>query len=121
MPDAHEWSPVGVERELLTIANDLSKGVAIATDAYERFLKADREFDLAYAHAFMRAEGSVDKRKLQADIDSMSERAARDAADVAYKFADKTNKALYAKLDAMRSVGTSVRQAYAVAGRGEEW
>lgn len=87
--------------------------------AYRAFLRADHDFDLAYAKAFLRAEGSVDARKHIALLDTEKERDARDVADAAFRLCEKTAKAIHAELDAYRSIGTSVRQAYAVAGRGE--
>ncbi len=114
-----DWNPVSVEREILAITNDIAKGVSAATDAYAMFLKAEREFKLAYARAYMRHTGPAHEKRYQAELDTESELVARDAADVAYRFAKSTNESLIAKLDAMRSVSASVRSAYANAGRGE--
>ena len=49
----------------------------------------------------------------------MDEREARDVAEIAYRHADKIHKALDSELRAWQSIGASVRQQYAVAGRGE--
>lgn len=116
-----EWNPVSVETELLAITNEISNGVTIARDAYQEYLAAERAYKRAYAHAFMAHKGAQTEKKVAANITPEVEAAEdhRDVTDVAYKYAKDTNAALSAKLDAMRSVGTSVRQAYANAGRGE--
>lgn len=49
----------------------------------------------------------------EATLATEGERAARDVADAAYRLMDRNMKALMAELDALRSIGTSVRQAYA--------
>lgn len=86
---------------------------------YREFLKADHAFDLAEAKARLRYDGAtVQERKDKAVLDTEDERAARDVADAAYKLCDRQMKALMAELEALRSIGSSVRQAYAEAGRG---
>ena len=58
-------------------------------------------------------------RESFAILHSMDEREARDVAEIAYRHADKIHKALDSELRAWQSIGASVRQMYAVAGRGE--
>lgn len=58
-------------------------------------------------------------RESFAILHSMDEREARDVAEIAYRHADKIHKALDSELRAWQSIGASVRQQYAVAGRGE--
>lgn len=114
-----DWNPVSVEQTIGEIVNEIARGVAAASAAYDRFLKADHAYDIAFARAYMKYDGPAHAKKYAAELATEDERTARDAADVVYKLADKTNKHLESKLDAMRSIGVSVRQAYANAGRGE--
>lgn len=114
-----EWNPVSVERAILDTVNELAKGVGAASEAYERFLTCSREYDIAFAKAYMSYEGAAHAKKYAAEIATEVERMSRDAADVVYRLVDRNNKTLEKKLDAMRSVGASVRQAYQDAGRGE--
>lgn len=114
-----EWNPVTVEQRISEIVNEIAQGVITATEAYDRFLKADHAYDLSFARAYMAYDGPAHAKKYAAELVTDQERANRDAAEVAYRLADKSNKALEQKLDAIRSIGVSVRQAYAVAGRGE--
>lgn len=90
--------------------------------AYREFLKADHAFDMAEARAYLRAREAGAPAHCcehEATLATEEERAARDVADATYRLMEKNMKALMAELDALRSIGTSVRQAYSVAGRGE--
>jgi hypothetical protein len=112
-------NPVDIEQRIRQLADGISRGVKVCSDAYERFLLADRTYDRAYARAFLKASGSVDARKYQSELDTVEERDALDVADVAYRYADRNAKALESELRAYQSVGASVRAMYQVAGRGE--
>ncbi len=112
-------NPVEIERQLIDITNRISKGIQIFTQRYAEFLEKDREFDRAYAHAYLEADGSIKDKDMKAKLETVEVRAARDVAEVAYKQADKLLKARSEELRAMQSIGASVRQAYGVAGRGE--
>jgi len=122
MPESDTSSvlnPVDIEKRIRELAYGIARGVQICSDAYAAFLKADREYDRAYARAFLKATGSVDTRKQQTELDTVAERDALDVADVAYRYADRNAKALESELRAYQSVGASVRAMYNVAGRGE--
>jgi hypothetical protein len=114
-----DWSPVTVEAAIHDCAQRIAKGVMRADKAYRLYLQADHEYDLAVARARLGAEGSIQDRKDKAELATAAERKARDEADAAYKLMDRNMRAIQSELDALRSIGTSVRQAYAVAGRGE--
>lgn len=90
--------------------------------AYRAYLEADHEYDIAEARAYLQARERgcpAHACEYEATLATEQERVKRDAAEAAYKLMDRNMKALMAELDALRSIGTSVRQAYAVAGRGE--
>ena len=112
-------SPVQVESAIREVANRMAEGVKICSDRYAAFLDADHRFDVAYARAYMRHDGPAHEKKYAAVLETQAERDARDAADVAYKHADRRAKALDAELRALQSVGASLRVQYGVAGRGE--
>ncbi|AXH67872.1 hypothetical protein J4T99_gp066 [Mycobacterium phage Bromden] len=116
-----EYNPVSVEQDILATVNEISQGVITARDAHEKHLESEREYKRAYARAFMAHKGPQTEKKVAANIvpEVMEAEDMRDAWDVAYTYAKESNKALSSKLDAIRSVGASVRQAYANAGRGE--
>jgi len=108
-----EWNPASVEDAIQKTVERLEKGVKMVDEAYRAFQKADLDYDIAEAKAFLRAEGSVDARKKQTVLETVEQRIARDAADADYRVMEKNGKALERKLDALRSIGSSVRQAYA--------
>jgi hypothetical protein len=112
-------NPVDIENRIREVSDDIARGVEICSVRYEAFLNADREFDLAYARAYMAWEGPAHEKRYAADLATEVERTNRDACDVAYKFADRRAKALENELRAYQSVGASVRAMYVVAGRGE--
>lgn len=114
-----EWNPVSIEKAIVGVVDEIVTGIRKATDAYEKSLKANHAYDLAFAKAYMAYEGPAHAKKYAAEIATEAERLDRDAADVAYRYVERNNKALEKKLDALRSIGVSVRQAYAEAGRGE--
>lgn len=114
-----DWSPASVEKAIHECAQRISNGVLKSDRAYRLFLEADQAYDLAYAHAYLDSDGPAHERKYRAEVQTASDRKKRDEADAAYRLMDRNTKAIQSELDALRSIGTSVRQAYAVAGRGE--
>lgn len=116
-----DWSPASVESAIYEASQRIAKGVTICGRAYTDFLKADAVFDRAMAFAYLRAEGPAHERKYRAELDEtvVVARDARDVADAAYRLTDRNNRAIQSELDALRSIGTSVRQAYQSAGVGE--
>ena len=112
-------SPVQVETAIREVANRMAEGVKICSDRYAAFLDADHRFDVAYARAYMQHDGPAHEKKYAAVLETQGERHARDAADVAYRHADRRAKALDSELRALQSVGASLRVQYGVAGRGE--
>lgn len=83
-------------------------------------MQADHDYDLAFAHAYLEHdELPAHTRKYQAEIDTAEQRKTRDAADAAHRLMLSNMRAIQSELDALRSIGVSIRQAYAVAGRGE--
>lgn len=111
--------PVSIENAIRDCANRIARGVLVCAERYETFLTAEREYDRAYAKAYMAHEGPQTEKRYAAEVATGDERATRDVADAAYRFADRTAKALESELRAYQSVGASVRAMYAVSGRGE--
>lgn len=115
-----DWNPAKVEEAIGECSRRISDGVSKTDKAYRLFLDADRAYDIAFAHAYLGGDGMpAHERKYRAEIDTEAKRKDRDYADAAYRLMVSNMKAIQSELDALRSIGTSVRQAYAVAGRGE--
>lgn len=112
-------NPVQAEAAIRDTADRIAKGVRVVSDCYREFLAADRAYDRAFARAYMAADGAAHERKYLAELATVAERDARDAADVAYQYARSTARALEEQLRAYQSVGASIRSMYGVAGRGE--
>lgn len=114
-----DHNPVQIEAAIRECANRIGKGVTICANAYSAFLAADHAFDVAEARAYMGHDGPAHEKKHAATLATQEERTARDIADAAYRFADRTARAVESELRAYQSIGASVRQMYGVAGRGE--
>lgn len=105
-------NPVDVERAIMELSNDIAKGVRVVSDALEAFKTAGREYDLAYAKAFMAYQGPAHSKRYAADLATADERRAMDVAEVAYKYAASRAKSLEAELSASQSVMRSVTGMY---------
>lgn len=113
-------SPVDVETAIRECSNRIARGVQVVTEREHAAADARREYDEAWAHATLRADGSnAEARKAQALLATLDERKAAEVADIAFQHAKRQAKALEKELDAWRSLGASVRSMYAVAGTGE--
>jgi hypothetical protein len=115
-----DWNPVTVEKAIYDCAQRIANGVLKADRAYRLFQAAEHAHEIAFAKAYLANDGSpAHERKYRAQLETVDERKARDEADAAYKLMASNMKAVQSELDALRSLGVSIRQAYAVAGRGE--
>lgn len=112
-------NPERVEDEIRRVSDEISISVAVCDQTYRAFLAADRAYDAAFARAYMAHEGAAHERKFAAELATGGQRETRDAADAAYRYADRRAKALQDELRALQSVGASIRAMFAVAGTGE--
>ena len=116
MDDPRVYDPATVEAKIRETSNRIAAGVKIVTAA-EREMKAKkRDFDLAYAYAYKRAEGSIKDREYQADIEAMPHRETADNAEIAYKHAARTADSLEKELFAWQAILKSVVAMYGAAG-----
>lgn len=113
--DTQVHNPVSVERKIEDTVNRIAKGVSIVTSAERNAREKKRQFDLAYAHAYKKAEGPVHLRKYEADILTMAQREEADVAEIAYKHAQRTAEAVERELFAWQSILNSVRAMYGAA------
>lgn len=105
-------NPVDIEAAIRACSERIHKGVIAVTKAEKEARKASRAYDRAYAHAYLAAEGPAHEKKYRAELATATERDALDVAEVAFKFAERTAKAVEAELRAWQSVGASVRAMY---------
>lgn len=114
-----DYNPTQIESAIRECANRIGRGVKVCDERYTAFLTADHEYDVAYAHAYLNAAGPAHAKKYEAELATQGERLRRDVADAAYRYADRTARAVENELRALQSVGASVRAMFGVAGRGE--
>lgn len=114
-----DLTPVAIEKHILELSNRIAKSAGVCNDRYAEYLAADREYDRAYAQAFMSHEGAQGEKRYAAELATTDERAARDVADAAHRYADRLSKALQSELLAYQSLNKSLLAQYQVAGVGE--
>jgi hypothetical protein len=109
-------NPAEAEARIQETSDRIAAGVRVVTTA-EREAKAKRRvFDLAYAHAYKRAEGPVHERRYEADIQAMPHREEAEVAELAFRHAERTARALERELFAWQSILNSVRAMYNTVG-----
>ena len=109
-------NPVDVEQGIRVCAERIHEGVKIVTQRERIFREADRAYDRAYAHAYLAADGPAHEKKYRAELATAEERDARDVAEVAFRHAERTARAIESELRAWQSVGASVRAMYSAQG-----
>lgn len=118
-PVTEPVNPVLIENHIRELVTRIANGIRVCSDRYAAFQSADREFDRAFASAYLAAEGSIKDKEATAKLETMSEREARDVAEAAHRHADRLAKALELELRAWQSISASFRAMYGAAGRGE--
>lgn len=110
------FNPTDVEAAIRSVSNQISQNVRFSDQEYRKFLTADHQYDLAYARAYMNHAGPAHEKRFAAELATEKERADRDVADAAYRYADRQARALEAELRSWQSVGASIRAMFSVAG-----
>lgn len=105
-------NPVEVEVAIRTLSERITKGVRVVSQKHEEHLRAEREYDKAFAQAYMSHDGPAHEKRYAAELATDTERALKDAADVAFRYADRQSRALQDELRAWQSIGASVRAMY---------
>lgn len=115
-----DWNPVAVEAALWELKNRIASGVNIIDDAYGEFSDAEEVQTMAEARAYVAFDDRpAHERKYHVLIATEQERKARLIKERVYKKAVTNMTALTKGLDAVRSIGAGVRQAYENVGAGE--
>lgn len=105
-------NPVDIEQGIRVCAERIHKGVKVVTDAEAEARERVRDYDRAYAKAYLAADGPAHEKKYRAELATSDARDARDVAEVAFRYAERTARAVEAELRAWQSVGASVRAMY---------
>lgn len=109
-------NPVQVEQNIRTLANNIARGVTVVSNTEAVARQARREYDVAYAHAYINHKGPAHEKRYQATIETEAELEAADVAELAFRHAERTARALTEELRAWQSVGASVRAMYGTPG-----
>ena len=117
-PATEVLNPVDAERKIQELSDRISKGVGVVTAAEREARAKKRAYDLAYAYAYKNAEGSIKEREYTADIQTMPHREDADNAEIAFRHAERTAKALEKELLAWQSINSNIRAMYGAAGVG---
>lgn len=105
-------NPASIEQKIEETVNRIAKGVSVVTNAERIAREKKRQFDLAYAYAYKKAEGAAHLRKYEADILTMAQREEADNAEIAFRHAERTAKALEKELLAWQSINSNIRAMY---------
>lgn len=113
-------NPVDSERRIQDVSDRIAKGVAVVTRAERAAKEKRRLFDLAFAHAYKRAaDEPAHERRYSADIATMGQREEAENAEIAFRHAERTARALERELGAWQSVNSNIRTMYGAAGTGQ--
>lgn len=115
-----DWNPASVEAEIGKILTEIETGTVLASKAYKAKKDALRAFERAYDRAYIAHNGPQAEKKIVARSNPEVEALAvtRDVTDIAYRDVQNTLNELGKRLEGMRTVSASVRQAYQNVGRG---
>lgn len=109
-------NPVTVEEHMTRCSEKIHQGVNICDERYRIFLKADHDYDVAFAQAMVNGDGAMYLRKYRAELATKAERKARDDAQAAYRYAERRARAFVDELGSWQSVNKSVLAMYGAAG-----
>lgn len=114
-----DLTPVAIEQHIRELSTRIAKSAGVCNARYGEYLDTDRAYDKSFAQAFLAHEGPQTEKRYAAEVATHDERAARDVADAAYRYADRLSKALQSELMAYQSLNKSILAQYQVAGVGE--
>lgn len=109
-----------VAQHLAHLARDLDATVRALEAADRGAVEKRAAADLAYSRAFLAAEGSVDRRKHIAAVDTHQQRLDADVADTVVRHLRRQIDAIKTRIDVGRSYGAAVRAEIALGNAGGE-
>jgi hypothetical protein len=109
-------TPPAVDQAIENTRQRIENGVDVIDGLRRGVMKARKALAEAKAHAYVDSEGTIPERNAQVVLATADEVEALDAAIAAYEYAKDLQKRLSKDLDAYRSIGASVREAYRFTG-----
>lgn len=107
-------NPVQIENNIRTCSERIHEGVTVCTERERASRKARRDYEAAYSQAYLDAPGPAHEKKHRAELATRTQREEAEEAEVLFKYAERTAKAVDSELRAWQSVGASVRLMYGV-------
>jgi hypothetical protein len=104
-----DLTPNDVARNLIDLSKQLDSLIELSAQLDRDAVNAKIDADVAEAHAFLKAEGSVDARRAQSRIVTESERRAAELSNAALRACRDRVKALQVRIDTGRSLSALVR------------
>jgi hypothetical protein len=105
-------NPVEIEEAIRTCSQRIHRGVSIVTAEERSARSARRAFDVEFAQAYLNYEGAAHERKYAAVIATQEAAEVADEAEIRFRHAERTSRAVEAELRAWQSIGASVRLMY---------
>lgn len=111
-------TPNEIARGLIALGRSLDTLVTEYRDLGEQAANAKRDAEVAYADAFMRAEGTVEERKQAAILASADARYAAELAERKTAGCREAIRALHARIEIGRTLSATTRDEMRLAGTG---
>ena len=102
-------TPNDVVQQLLSLARELAELSKDLDRIEEDAVNAREDHTMAYAQAFLRAEGAMDLRKHQATVDTHAERLAAETAEAVVRGRKRQLQSLLTRIDVGRSAAAALR------------
>lgn len=113
-----QLTPSRVASTLAKLARQLDDLVDAIDDAEKRAVHAREDFTMAYAKAFLSAQGSMDVRKHLATEETHDTRLAAELAEQLVKGIRRQIDTVRMRIDVGRSLGAALRAEASLAGSG---
>lgn len=102
-------TPLDVEREMVELNHRLDEAPLVIKEHHEKVREARAAYKKAFALAYQSAKGTAMDRKLAAELETESQQATMDFAEIEYKFVIDTFDSLRTKLRALQSVASLMK------------
>ena len=105
-------NPVDIEQRIQEISRRIHEGVRVVTGAEKDAREKRRLYDRQFALAYLGYDGPAHERKYHAEASTTEQREVAENAEVVFRHAERTARALENELRATQSIGASVRSMY---------
>jgi hypothetical protein len=104
-----QMTPNSVALALAQLGRDLDATVKSLDVADRQAVTAREDFTVAYARAFLKADGAMDVRRYQATVDTHTERLAAEAAEQVVRGLRRQVESIKVRVDIGRSYGSALK------------